>query len=206
MKKRLKSYVVPLFSTVFCLVIVLSLFFINNVNKNTGESNFTYVSNSIINDTMPTIGEINNDLFVVRPYQSDQINIYKKFYDGNENKENSIIYYNGTYMQNRGIIYNSQNEFNVVSILNGQVMDVSNDGVLGFVVTIKHDNGLVSIYHGLSSISVNKGDNVIGSTVIGKSGELNFDDNLKNALLFELTKDGSFVNPENYYDRNINEL
>ena len=206
MKKRLKSYVVPLFSTVFCLVIVLSLFFINNVNKNTGESNFTYVSNSIINDTMPTIGEINNDLFVVRPYQSDQINIYKKFYDGNENKENSIIYYNGTYMQNRGIIYNSQNEFNVVSILNGQVMDVSNDGVLGFVVTIKHDNGLVSMYHGLSSISVNKGDNVIGSTIIGKSGELNFDDNLKNALLFELTKDGSFVNPENYYDRNINEL
>ena len=42
--------------------------------------------------------------------------------------------------------------------------------------------------------------------MIGKSGPLSFEVNLPNALLFELSKNGSFVNPEEYYDKNINEL
>ena len=203
-KRRLKAFVVPVFSAVFCSILVLTIILLNT--EKIDNNSFTYVSDSIIDDAVSVIyEEENNDMYVIRPYQSDQINIYKKFYDEN-NKENSIIYFNDTYMQSTGIIYSSNEEFNVVSILNGEVIDITKDNFFGYVVTIKHDNNLVSLYEGLSSVNVNKGDNVLQSTIIGKSGEISLDIDLKNALLFELTKDGMFVNPERYYDRNINEL
>ena len=202
-KKRLRPYVVPIFSAVlFSALLITVLSLTNKVEEN---NDFTYVSNSIVNDTIPVINEV-EDVYIVRPYQNDQITICKKFYDGNENRENSIILFNDTYIQNTGIIYTSNEEFGVVSILNGEVIDIKQDELLGNVVTIKHDNDFISIYEGLKTLYVNKGDRVLQNTMIGKSGPLSFEVNLPNALLFELSKNGSFVNPEEYYDKNINEL
>jgi hypothetical protein len=71
---------------------------------------------------------------------------------------------------------------------------------------IKHDNNLISTYQGLKNVNVVKGDRVVQNTVIGTSGEISLDKKLDNALLFELNKDGKYVNPEKYYDLNPNEL
>ena len=166
-KKRLRPYVVPIFSAVlFSALLITVLSLTNKVEEN---NDFTYVSNSIVNDTIPVINEV-EDVYIVRPYQNDQITIYKKFYDGNENRENSIILFNDTYIQNTGIIYTSNEEFGVVSILNGEVIDIKQDELLGNVVTIKHDNDFISIYEGLKTLYVNKGDRVLQNTMIGKSG------------------------------------
>ena len=51
-----------------------------------------------------------------------------------------------------------------------------------------------------------KGDRITQETLIGKSGEIKLDVNLKNALLFELIKDGKYVNPENYFDKKAKEI
>jgi phosphonopyruvate decarboxylase len=110
------------------------------------------------------------------------------------------------YMQNSGILYNSDNEYSIVSILDGEVIELKKDNILGYVIEVKHDNNLISIYQGLKSVNVKKGDQINQGTLLGKSGEITLDVNLKNALLFELIKDGKYVNPELYYNKRIKEI
>ena len=204
-KRRLKAFVLPVFSAILFSGLLITL---NQLNKKeeqpvTNFDGYTFVNESIINDAIPTLSE---DDVIIRPYETEKISIYKKFYDGEENKENSIIYYNGTYMQNSGILYNSDTEFNVISILEGEVIEVKKDNILGYIVEVKHNNNLISTYEGLKSVNVKKGDKITQAGLIGKSGEINLDVNLKNALLFELIKDGKYVNPEKFYDKKVKEV
>lgn len=203
-KRKLKGFVLPTFSAF--LVSILFITIINLSNNMTSEKDtqdYTYSNQSIISNTMPVLNE---DDVIIRPYQAEKINIYKKFYDGENNTDNAIIYYNDTYIQNSGILYNCEKEFNVVSILDGEVIEVKKDDLLGYVVEVKHSNNLISSYEGLKSINVKKGDRITQETLIGKSGEIKLDVNLKNALLFELIKDGKYVNPENYFDKKAKEI
>ena len=72
-KKRLRPYVVPIFSAgLFSALLITVLSLTNKVEEN---NDFTYVSNSIVNDTIPVINEV-EDVYIVRPYQNDQITIY----------------------------------------------------------------------------------------------------------------------------------
>lgn len=204
-KRRLKGFVFPLFSAVLFSIFLITIISLNKTDKRDvlDDVDYTYSNDSIISKTVPVLSE---EDIIIRPYQSDKISIYKKFYDGENNKEDAIIYYKDTYMQNSGIIYNSDNEFNVVSILDGEVIEVKKDDLLGYVVEVKHSNNLISSYEGMKSINVKKGDRINQDTLIGKSGEIDLDVNLKNALLFELIKDGKYVNPENYFDKKAKEI
>ena len=204
-KRRLKGFVIPVFSAVLFSGLIITLLSLSSEPKSDNDFNqqFTYVNESIINKVVPTLNE---DKIVLKPFDSNKVVVYKKFYDSEQNKEDSIIYYNDTYMQNSGVLYNSDTEFNVLSVLDGDVIEVKKDNILGYVVEIKHDDNLISTYQGLKSINVKKNDKVTQGTVIGKSGEINLDVNLKNSLLFELIKDGKYVNPEKYYNKKIKEV
>jgi len=204
-KKRLKGFVVPVLSA-----FIISTFFVAlaTINKETDKSiimdeNFVYVNDSIIHDALPTLSE---DDVIIMPFQSDKVKEYKKFYDSENNTEESIIYYKDTYMQNSGILYNSDEEFAVVSILDGEVIDLKKDDILGYVVEIKHKDNLISTYQGLKSVNVKKGEQITQNTLIGKSGEVTLDVNLKNALLFEIIKDGKYINPETLYNKKVKEI
>ena len=204
-KKRLKGFVVPVLSA-----FIISTFFVAlaTINKETDKSiimdeNFVYVNDSIIHDALPTLSE---DDVIIMPFQSDKVKEYKKFYDSENNTEESIIYYKDTYMQNSGILYNSDEEFAVVSVLDGEVIDLKKDDILGYVVEIKHKDNLISTYQGLKSVNVKKGEQITQNTLIGKSGEVTLDVNLKNALLFEIIKDGKYINPETLYNKKVKEI
>ena len=201
-KKRLKPFVFPVFTGVVFGIILLCIISVQdkvNVQEN---KKYTYVNDSIVDNTMPVINE---EEVIIRPYRTDKIDIYKKYYN-EENKENGIVFYNGTYIQNSGIIYNSTDEFEVVSILDGEVIDVKKDDILGNVIEIKHSNDIISVYSGLKSMNVTKGDKVLQGTIVGKSGEISLDVNLKNALLFEIIKNGKYENPESFYDKKTKEI
>lgn len=204
-KRKLKPFVLPIFSAILFAGLIITLISLNDNEKKDPITfdNYTYVNETIIHDALPVLSE---DSVIIRPYETNKISIYKKFYENEENSEDSIIYYNGTYMQNSGVLYNSDTEFNVVSVLDGDVIDVKKDDILGYVVEVKHDNNIISSYGGLKSINVKKGDRVTQNAMIGKSGEITLDVNLKNSLLFELIKDGKYVNPEKYYDKKIKEV
>ena len=205
MKRRLKEFVLPVFCGMFSALTLVTFLTVKNgsiSDISTIPETFNYVSSKIFNNSMPILSY---DDVLIKPYQGENITKVKDFYD-EESKERGIIYFKDTYMQNSGVIYSSENEYNVVSILDGEVIEVRKDDIMGYTVEIKHTDNLISSYEGLQNSYVKKGDQIKQSTVIGKSGEIKLDEPIKNSLLFELIKDGKYINPENYYDKKVKEV
>lgn len=170
------------------------------------DDNYSYVNSSIISSNQPVLKE---EETIVKPYVSEKVEIFKKFYDTNasdEEKQNALIYYNDTYMQNSGILYKSEEPFEIVSILDGTVLSVKKDEILGNIVEIKHSNNLISTYEGLSTVEVKKDQLLKKGDILGKSGKLELGEKIDNGLLFEIIYDGKYVNPLNYLNKKISEL
>lgn len=174
---------------------------------NTKEPDFDYVSQTIFEDDIPVV---NTKPSIIRPYTDTEVKIVKDFYDfqaDEQKQQNSIIYYESTYLQNSGIAYGGKEEaFDVVSILDGTVVSVKEDNTLGKIVEVRHSNEIVSVYQSLSEITVKENDEIKQGTIIGKSGSSNISKELNNHLHFELIIKGQIVNPENYYDKKVDEL
>ena len=171
------------------------------------EREFDYVSQTIFEDDVPVI---NTTPTIIRPYTNTNVKIVKDFYDyqaDEEKQQNSIIYYESTYLQNSGISYGGVEEtFEVVAILDGTVTSVKEDNTLGKIVEVRHSNDMISVYQSLSEVTVKENDEIKQGTIIGKSGSSNISKELNNHLHFELIIKGQIVNPENYYDKKVDEL
>ena len=177
-KRKLKFFVMPAVYGILFATVMLSLLVLNKVNTtkvSSNDENYTYVNGSIITKTVPTISEKTNEVVIEKPYTSDKVSIYKKFYEKegtDQERENAILFYNNTYVQNTGLIYKGEEQFDVISVLNGTVVDVKDDETLGKVVEIKHDNNLITTYQGLSNVTVKKNQTVNQGDIIGKSGKI----------------------------------
>ena len=207
MKKRLvlKPFVLPVGYMTMVIALVLSVYLINKPNAKL-EEELTYVSGAILDEYVPVIS---TDTVILRPYTSENITIGKNYYDykaKEDEQKNSIIYHENTYLQNTGIDYIQNDVFDVVSILDGEVIEVEDKELLGKSVTIRHNNEIISVYQSLSQTSVKKGDKVVAGQVIGKSGNCELNKDLGNHLHFELTVNGVLVDPENYLDKKLNEI
>ena len=211
-KRKLKLFVMPVIYGLMFSTLVLSILVLyktGNDNKQyVGKDNYTYVNKNIFPNTVKTIKEEEVET-IKNPFNSEKVEVYKKYYDvnsGTDDMKKSIIFYNNTYMQNTGIIYKSNEVFDVTPILSGTVIDIKEDETLGCIVEIKHTNNMVSSYHGLINLKVKKDQVVNQNDIIGQSGTLKIDNVLDNSLLFELIYDGKLVNPDDYYNKKINEL
>ena len=171
------------------------------------EKDFDYVSQTIFEDDVPVV---NTTPTIIRPYTNTNVKIVKDFYDyqaDEEKQQNSIIYYESTYLQNSGISYGGVEEvFDVVTILDGKVTSIKEDNTLGKIVEVRHSNDMISVYQSLSEVTVKENDEIKQGTIIGKSGSSNISKELNNHLHFELIIKGQIVNPENYYDKKVDEL
>ena len=117
------------------------------------------------------------------------------------------FFVNESYIQNNGTIYGGpEDTFEVRSVLEGKVTSIKEDKVLGKTVTIEHKNNIVTTYQGLSEVTVKENDQIGQATIIGKSGPSNLVKDAKNILLFEITVNGKYINPENTYDKQISEI
>lgn len=215
MKERLKSLVVPSMYAVSLLFFVFSMYFVQKMlssallkEKNIFNEETEYVDNEIIenNEYLPVVGVIET---IIKPFTSSSVYISKSYYDymgDASNQQNSIIYYENTYMQNSGIDYSSDNAFDVVSILEGTVIDVKKDNIMGTIVEIRHTNELISVYQSLGEVNVKIDDKVVQGQIIGKSGKSNLNLHKDNNLHFELYYMGEIVNPEDYYDKSLTDL
>lgn len=205
--RRLKRWVVVgiytlAFTIVFGSVILLEL----SMNKNFDDDDINYVSKTIIEDEVPVVL---TDELIMRPFINGNVNLVKDFYDYKAEKDkqmNAILYFENTYLQNSGVIYGLNESFDIVSILDGTVISVKDDNILGKVVQIKHDNNIISIYQALSEVNIKENDVIRKGQIIGKSGSSNIEKDTGNILYFELIINGELVNPENYYDKNVNEI
>ena len=177
----------------------MSAFFVsqNMQANNSTEEDIEYVNSSIIDDKEDQ-EVIKEEVKMVKPFTNDQVKTLKYFYDYQaeaESQEKSILYHENTYIQNLGMDFGLTEAFDVVSILDGTVLDVREDELLGTVVEIKHDNDFISSYQSLSEVSVKKNDTIKQGQVIGKSGTNTIDQDLGKHLHFELYKSGEVVDP-----------
>lgn len=208
-KRKLKPFVMPMVYALAFTALVLSLSVVDTIqNKQVSKAddNYTYVNNSIISSNVPVVKEETTEV-TIKPFKSDNVEIAKKFYDTNssdEEKQNALIYYNDTYMQNSGVLYKYTEAFDVVTILDGTVVNVKKDEVLGNIVEIKHSNNLITTYGGLSTVNVKKDQLLKQGDVIGKSGKLNLGEEIENGLLFEVISDGKYINPLTYLEQKNN--
>ena len=208
MKKRLrlKPFVLPALYSIFVVALLLTVFISRNTLIGTKNDDTVYVTGSILDSYVPVM---NLDTVIMKPYSSTEVTIGKDYYnydDDATNQAKSIIFYENTYMQNSGVDYVSENVFDVQAILDGEVIEVKKEELLGNIVTIRHDNDIVSVYQSLSEVNVENGEQVSQGQIIGKSGTSNLNKDLKNHLHFELMIQGQVKDPENYFDKKIKEI
>ena len=156
----------------------------------------------------PVVEDVKPNM-IMKPYLADTVTIGKYFYDyegDKEEQENSIVYYQNTYMQNSGIDYISESPFDVIAILDGDVKSVKTDETLGNIIEIKHTNELISIYQGVENVKVKEGDKVSQSTIVATSGTSLVNPDYKNQLHFEIYHKGELLDPENIYNLNIEDF
>jgi len=203
----------PVVYGVCVVAFLISMYFAVRFTNNTlfsNNENLEYVDGEITeNNGSNDIPVVNTTTVIMRPYLDSSVSIGKTFYDytgTSEEQENSIIFYEDTYMQNSGVDYVSANVFDVVSVLNGTVISVHENNLLGTIVEIRHSNNLISVYQGLSDVIVEENMAVVQGQILAKSGTSNINKELGNHLHFELYYNGKIVNPEEYYNRNVDEL
>ena len=95
---------------------------------------------------------------------------------------------------NNGIDFSIARSSKVYAVAAGTVSLTGEAPFFGKVIIINHDNGYRSVYASLSEISVNAGDKVKLSQIIGKSGETPDGQ----VLHFELWLNGTPLNPKEW--------
>ena len=208
-KRKFKPFVKKFVLGATFFALLLSIVLINTTTDMEVASevdDYKYVNSSIFTNNMPVVKE---EKTVIKPYTSQNVEISKNFYDqsaSDEEKQKALIYYNDTYIQNSGILYKSNEQFDVICVLDGTVVDVKKDPMLGNVVEIKHDNNVITTYQGLDKVNVQKDQIITQGSVIGTSGKLDIGETIEHGLLFEIIKDGKYINPINYFDKKVSEL
>lgn len=199
-QKKLKGYVLPTLYVIILMLVFGAVSLVSSMMKSNPD--YLYSIGIITRDTQAVISEPNDVPIISRPYNSETVSVDKYFYDVNseaDKQENSLIYFQNTYMKNTGILYKDNETFDAIAVLSGKVINVRADDILGNVVEIEHNTNLRTIYYSLGEVKVKVGDMLIQGQTIGVSGANNITEN-KNNLLFEAYYNGALVNPESIYD------
>ena len=208
MKRQLKKSVVYGLYAISFTLLVGGTILLSSTVKNSDRDEYSYVSKGIL-DYEEEVKVVNIDNKIGKPYNNSSVKIVKNYYDylgDASTQEKSLIYYEGTYIQSSGVLYSLGESFEVISVLPGTVKEVKEDETLGNSITIDHNNGIYSVYQSITDINVKNGDVVNKGDIIAKSSTSNISTELDNHLYFELIINGVCVNPENYYDKSVNEI
>jgi len=208
MKRRLKKPVIYSLTAGLFVVLFGSFFFMNTADDSYNyDEDYEYVSKLF--DSEPSTPVAKTTETLIKPFTNENIKIVKNFYDyqgKEEEQQNAIINYEQTYIQNNGIAYGGEEKFDVVSVFQGTVLSVKEDKLQGIIVDIEHDNGIITTYKSLSEVTIKANDEVTQGMVIGKSGTSNINKDLGDHIVFEMTIDETYVNPEKFYGKDINSL
>lgn len=87
----------------------------------------------------------------------------------------------------------------VMAVRDGKVIAVEDDYLMGNIVKIEHDDGLVSVYASLDNVSVAVGDSVEGGQIIATAGNTAMGEELDGVHLdFSMLLNGEEVDPNDY--------
>ena len=207
----MKTWALLSLLVIVILTLVWSTMYVTNLIFDSYKvDNNTYVTDDLIDTSLPVNSEVKDDKKLIQePFNDETVSIHINYYDFESNRdeqEKSIIVYENTYMPNTGILYGAEEKFNVLSAYEGEVTDIKTDEVFGTIIEIKHPNNLITKYSSLTSTDVEVGDTVNVGEVIGTSGINKVVSVSQNMLLFEIIYNGEYVNPNNYFNKTIEEI
>ena len=133
-KRKLKRFVMPSIYVALVAILVISTFatFANMKSVNE-EEKINYVSNGIWTNDTPVASV---EKVIVKPYTAKDVAIGRYFYDYRDEgtqQQNAIIFYENSYIQNSGVDYILDNQFDVVSIYDGTVTKVEDNELAGSI-------------------------------------------------------------------------
>lgn len=214
-KRKLRKYVLPTCYLFILAIMVASVTFLtkNLLSKNIQNDDHYNYSMSVFDEKEETSNESPKPeeevIKPLKPFTNENVNLSTSFYQTNENAENqqkSLIYYENTYMPNTGVLYEADEDFDIIAVLDGNVKDIKTDEILGTYLILSHSDKLETVYYSLKDVKVNIGDNVKKGDIIATSGTTKLQTAKKQTLLFEVYYDGNLMNPLEFYEKNINEL
>ena len=208
-KRKLRGFVLPsiYIATIVVLAISITLFTKSLMPLDSTESYdysvpvFSEEDSELVNENVSSV------LKPSMPYIGDKVSVLKDYYDLDgdaESQEQSLIFYQNTYMPNTGILYQSDEVFEVIATIDGTIKDISQDEILGTMVTLEGESA-TCIYYTLGEVNVKVGGKVLQNDIIAKSGQSEID-TTKQTLLFEVYMDGILTNPKVFFEKQINEL
>lgn len=209
MKKYSKIIIPSIYVGVIGVMVVSCLLVVSGVKNFLNErKDYDYTLDKVfIKDTIPVSKNENN--MIIKPYTNDKVKVYSYFYDfeGDTKKQlDSLIYYENTYMQNNGVDYSNDEEFDVVSILDGEVISIEDNAIYGKVVTIKHNDNLKSVYSNVKNVLVNVGYKISQGEIFASSDTYKVDTKVKSLLHFEVYYKDNAIDPENLYTMFVSDL
>lgn len=209
MKKYSKIIIPSIYVGVIGVMVVSCLLVVSGVKNFLNErKDYDYTLDKVfIKDTIPVSKNENN--MIIKPYTNDKVKVYSYFYDfeGDTKKQlDSLIYYENTYMQNNGVDYSNDEEFDVVSILDGEVISIEDNAIYGKVVTIKHNDNLKSVYSNVKNVLVNVGYKISQGEIFASSDTYKVDTKAKSLLHFEVYYKDNAIDPENLYTMSVSDL
>lgn len=198
--------------TTYALIIISAfscLYFLGKaVNNHVETQNLNHVKDILIdNKVEPVNKEVDNK--IGKPYNDENVKISKNFYDKNSEEkvqQNSLIFYENIYMQNTGVLYESDKTFNILSVLDGKVKNIKKDKILGQVIEIEHTPNLTTFYYSVKDVKVEIGKMVKKGDIIATSGTNNIKNTKDNCLHFQVFNKGELLNPETFYNMNLVDL
>ena len=205
---KAKKMIIPsIYISAVILIVASILLVISSINKYlTIPKDYNYAVDTKFENVVPVV---ETQTTIIKPYLSEDVKVGKYFYDfeaDEERQQNSIIFYENTYMQNSGVDYVSDSVFDIVAVLDGEVISVETDSTLGNIIKLKHNKNLITVYQGIDNIDLKEGNTVNQGTIIGTSGTSKINTNYTTSLHFEVYYNGELMDPENFYTLNIEDL
>ncbi len=160
-------------------------------------------------DTVPVVTQ--EETLKMPVANATDAEIVTKFFDYDapqEDREQALILYNNKYYQSVGVDIASANDeaFDVTAAMSGTVTEVKEDPLQGMVVELTHDNGVTTKYSSLEDVTVSSGAEVTQGDVLGTAGRNLFGQANGVHVHFELRKDGTPLNPEDFFNKTLSDI
>lgn len=207
--EKYSKYLLPTLyvGVVIFMVTVVSLVISGIKSYALNKNDYKYTLEDMFSDIEPVMKE-ENDL-IVRPYIAENVKIGKYFYDyetDEKKQQESLILFENTYLQNTGVDYISEEIFDITSILDGEIIGIEENEVYGKIITIKHNDNLITTYGNVKDVLVNVGYKVSKGEIIARSNKSKIDTTIPSLLHFEVEYKGELIDPENLYTLKVSDL
>ena len=203
-KRKLKGFVLPTLYLLITITIFTGIILLGS-DYEFATKDYDFTTEILDKESLPVISEDETSNVVASPVEEGKAEVSIHYYNvkGNEDEQkNSLIYYENTYMPNTGVLYTSDEKFNVLNAFDGKVVEIKDDEFFNKCIVIEHDNNLKTYYYGLDDITVAIGDELNTGDMLGTSKNNEIMNN-KQSFLFEVYHNNKLMNPEEFVNTKI---